>query len=327
MKKTIILIMLAFIGLSNLHAQVGVGTTSPDPSAKLDVTSPNNDKGFLPPRLNIAQRDAIASPAQGLTIYNTDNKCLETWNGTDWISICDGSVVTSPPTIPGNVTCTGATISATPCTATELANGINGGSLGNKWANGAGGTYSVVEINGQCWMQENIDVNPSGSPTFGFNDNGWYDYYNNTYQAADEGTLMQWSAAMNGSTAERAQGVCPTGWHVPSDCEWMYLENSLGMSTADQENTFVRGTQGQDLSTFASGGTNSSGFTALPAGYNVSAFGGNDFSDRGTNGRWWTSSQINPSSAWNRQIDDGAAGVARNQNAKADGFSVRCIKD
>jgi hypothetical protein len=89
--KTILFALLAFIGLSQLKAQVGVGTTSPEPSAILDVdASPANDKGFLPPRLTTVQRDAIASPAEGLTIYNTTTGCLEFFNNNFWVSICDG---------------------------------------------------------------------------------------------------------------------------------------------------------------------------------------------------------------------------------------------
>jgi hypothetical protein len=106
--KTILFVLLAFIGLSQINAQVGVGTTSPDASAILDVdASPANDKGFLPPRLTTANRDAIASPAEGLTIYNTDNKCLETYDGLSWVSICTGSPLTvansCDPTIPTEV--------------------------------------------------------------------------------------------------------------------------------------------------------------------------------------------------------------------------------
>ena len=69
--------LLAFIGMSTANAQVGIGTTTPDASAILDLKSEN--KGFLPPRMTTAQRDAISSPAEGLTIYNTSVKCLQWW--------------------------------------------------------------------------------------------------------------------------------------------------------------------------------------------------------------------------------------------------------
>jgi hypothetical protein len=80
------------------YAQVGIGTTTPDPSSVLDLTS--TTAGFLLPRLTTAERDLIAAPVEGLMIYNNNNKCFEFWNATDWISACDGSIVTTPPPPP-----------------------------------------------------------------------------------------------------------------------------------------------------------------------------------------------------------------------------------
>lgn len=68
---------LLLIGIGS-HAQVGIGTTNPDPSAKLEVAS--TTKGFLPPRLTTTQRDAIPSPADGLVIFNTTMGALETYS-------------------------------------------------------------------------------------------------------------------------------------------------------------------------------------------------------------------------------------------------------
>ena len=325
MKK--VLLCVAFIAASFTSiAQVGIGTTMPDASAALDITS--TTAGLLPPRMSTAERNVINSgaPAVGLTIYNTDVKCLEFWNGSAWVCMFDN---TSTGIIPDNATCTSATISATPCTAGELASGINGGSLGNKYDNNNGGTYSVVEIGGQCWMQENIDVNPAGSIAHdGSTDTGWYGYYSTTYQAAGEGTLLQWSAAMNGATTERAQGVCPTDWHVPSDCEWMYLENSLGMTIAEQQGTGFRdsGSVGSKLSTFTNNGTgtNSSGFTALLAGFRNTH---GTFFNRGTFGFWCSSSETSASIALNRILHSSQVGVLRTSFNKALGYSVRCLKD
>ena len=323
MKK--VLLCAAFIAASFTSiAQVGIGTTMPDASAALDITS--TTAGLLPPRMSTAERNVINSgaPAVGLTIYNTDVKCLEFWNGSAWVCMFDN---TSTGIIPENATCASATISATPCTSGEIASGINGGIRGNKYANGANGTYSVVEIGGQCWMQESIDVNPTESPTWvNSSDVGWYGYYNDNYQAAGEGTLLQWSAAMNGATTERAQGVCPTDWHIPSDCEWMYLENSLGMTIAEQQGTGSRnsGTVGSKLSTLTANGTNSSGFTALLAGLR-SANG--PFTSRGSSGSWWSSSEPSATTAHHRYLVSGQEGVSRNSFNKAYGFSVRCLKD
>lgn len=74
--KYLFLLLFAFISVY-VSAQVTINTDNslPDPSAMLDVNS--TTKGFLPPRMTTAQRTAIASPAAGLTIFNTDLKCLE----------------------------------------------------------------------------------------------------------------------------------------------------------------------------------------------------------------------------------------------------------
>ena len=66
-------------------AQQGIGTATPDSSAALDISS--TTKGFLPPRMTIAQRNAIVSPAKGLVIYNTTCGLLNVWNDSIWVSI------------------------------------------------------------------------------------------------------------------------------------------------------------------------------------------------------------------------------------------------
>lgn len=69
------------------YAQVGIGTTSPDPSAALEINSTSG--GLLLPRMNITQRDAITLPATGLLIYLIDGsqQCLQVYNGTGWENI------------------------------------------------------------------------------------------------------------------------------------------------------------------------------------------------------------------------------------------------
>lgn len=82
MRIKILLLVLFFYG--SLQAQVGIGTSSPAASAQLDVSS--TTKGFLPPRMTTTQRNAISSPASGLTIYNTTTNSFEVYNGTNWYS-------------------------------------------------------------------------------------------------------------------------------------------------------------------------------------------------------------------------------------------------
>ena len=87
MKKTILALTLFIASLSTISAQsVGVGTTTPEQSAALDVSSTN--KGFLPPRMTTAERNAIANKVAGLMIYNSVSGCLEMFNGANWINFC-----------------------------------------------------------------------------------------------------------------------------------------------------------------------------------------------------------------------------------------------
>ena len=87
MKKTILSTALIFaLAITTTNAQVGIGvaTANVHPSAQLDVTS--TTKGFLPPRMDSTQRNAIVSPAAGLTIYNTTLNAVQVYNGTVWSS-------------------------------------------------------------------------------------------------------------------------------------------------------------------------------------------------------------------------------------------------
>ena len=72
---------------------VGIGTTTPDPSAILDLNS--TTKGFVSTRMTTAERDAISSPVEGLQVYNTTEKTQQFFNGTDWINLglADGSEI------------------------------------------------------------------------------------------------------------------------------------------------------------------------------------------------------------------------------------------
>ena len=84
MKKLIFLLPIFVLLQMCLYAQVGIGTATPSASAKLDITS--TTQGFLPPRMDSTARNAIASPAEGLTIYNTTIKAFQVYNGTAWFS-------------------------------------------------------------------------------------------------------------------------------------------------------------------------------------------------------------------------------------------------
>lgn len=77
-------LLLGFIGFCTTQAQVGIGTSSPNASAELDISSTN--KGVLFPRLTNAQLLAISNPTAGLQVYNTDANCMYYYNGSTWLS-------------------------------------------------------------------------------------------------------------------------------------------------------------------------------------------------------------------------------------------------
>jgi uncharacterized protein (TIGR02145 family) len=339
MKKIIYSIAILFV-VNFSSAQVGIGTTTPNPTSALEINS--TTAGFLPPRMTTVQRDAIVSPAVGLFIYNTTINCMEWWTGSVWFNGCG---TTFQATIPTNSLCIGKTISKTPCSqvAGATLNDDSSTALGIEydWVNATNNTIGIglgattntralVEIGGQCWCKYNTDITNTNLTAFSNTPtSAWSGYYNNVgaEPAADEGRLYQWAAAMQGSIIERAQGICPAGFHVPSDCEWMYLENTLGMTVANQQGTFFRntGNVGQDLSLLSSGGTNISGFTGLLAGNRDTA---GTFFNRNTSAYWWSSSETAALNAVHRGIDNANVGVSRNPNIpKAQALCVRCLKD
>ncbi len=180
-----------------------------------------------------------------------------------------------------------------------------------------GNIYSTVKIGTQTWMQQNLRVTvaPDGSPVTS------YVYNNNEEHAKTYGRLYTWDAAMNGSTEEGARGLCPAGWHIPSDDEWKVLEMYLGMTQAEAD--LVNVWRGQGVGTkMGEGGE--SGYEALYSGR------------RDSNGsyylmdQWeymWSSTEAG-TSAWRRCLSSTATTVGRYDTfTKAYGFSVRCVKD
>lgn len=338
--KVYALIVIPALSVTLWSQGVAVNETgaNPDPSAILDASS--TSKGLLPPRMTSAQRDEISSPSEGLMIYNTDDKCLQFFQGLAWYSTCSGIIMPNPVLgsefnngFESNNSCTSNLISVTPCslisgaTINDDLNTTTGVEYDWTGATGfidGGTTQALVEIGGQCWYRRNADNIPANYnpvPTWvNSNDVGWSGYYSNQQQT-NEGRLYQWSAAMNGDSTERTQGVCPSGWHVPSDCEWMYLEHSLGMSVGHQQNTGWRnsGTVGSALKL---GGL--SGFTGLYTGYRYST---GAFQWRTTNGYWWSSSESSATEAWRRSLNHNQVGSGRTSNNKDFGLSIRCLKD
>lgn len=134
---------------------VGIGTTTPDASALLDLTA--NDKGFLPPRMTTIERLAIINPTMGLLVYDSTVNCYYYFNGTVWLSLCQLSGPTGPV---GNTGAQGATglqgiQGATGVTGAQGIQGITGptGAQGIQGITGAQGLQGVTGPTGAQGIQ------------------------------------------------------------------------------------------------------------------------------------------------------------------------------
>jgi len=201
-----------------------------------------------------------------------------------------------------------------------------------------GNVYHTVTIGTQIWMVENLRYLPSvtgpgtGSQTVPY----CYVYgYNGTVVADAKatsnyttyGVLYNWTAAMNGAASSTAnpsgvQGVCPTGWHLPSDAEWTQLTTYLGGESVAGGKLKETGTTHWDSPN--AGATNETGFTALPGGYRD---WDSTFYNVGYYGYWWGATEGNAGSALDRYVgyDDGEVGSYYSYEEV--GFSVRCVRD
>lgn len=227
-----------------------------------------------------------------------------------------------------------------------------------------GKVYKTLTIGGQTWMAENLAYLPSAYLRGKVSKTEPYCYvygYFGTDVAAAKakanyktyGVLYNWPAAMNGAASSSAnpsgvQGMCPDGWHLPSDAEWTQLEiclannghnydGSIGPISGDEVRAKIAksmaSASGWDLSDVPGsvGNTdypeyrNKSGFTGLPGGIFK---GTGEFSRIGRNGSWWNSKEIDKDHAWSRHLLYSSSFVRTGYVAvKSWGYYVRCVKD
>jgi uncharacterized protein (TIGR02145 family) len=203
-----------------------------------------------------------------------------------------------------------------------------------------GNVYNTITIGSQVWMAENLKTthysDGTAIPLVTGNSN-WdtltatskaYCWYNDdVINKATYGALYTWAAAMNGAASvttnpSGVQGVCPTGWHLPSDAEWTQLTDYLG-------GTGVAGGKLKESGTTHwtspnTGATNETGFTALPGGYRNCD---GTFYVIGDYGLWWVSEELDSYSAYYRDMYYDTSYVSRYGDYKEVGFSVRCLRD
>ena len=200
-----------------------------------------------------------------------------------------------------------------------------------------GKTYRMVIIGTQVWMAQNLNFGTmiGGDRTMRDDRVATKYCYNDKEVNCDVyGGLYQWGEAMEYSTLTGSKGICPEGWHIPSDGDWKKLEEYLGMTVAEVNETGYRGGGsyvGAKLKPRSSMWDVSdankfevSGFNALPAGYRY-AFGTFYYIDEF--GFFWTSTKASDTYIWYRSLSSKDSQVRRDYYYKTIGFSVRCIQD
>jgi uncharacterized protein (TIGR02145 family) len=212
-----------------------------------------------------------------------------------------------------------------------------------------GNTYNTVRIGEQCWMKENLRAThyadgssiPAGGNVASNINPYYYNFSSSTIALDQRGLLYNWQAVMNGAPSSTTnpsgvQGICPMGWHVPSEAEWnqltdyvssqsqykcdnysSYIAKALASSTSWENNSY-NCTVGNDLST-----NNATGFSAVPASWRNSQ----GFIAACANAYFWSSSAADSNTAWYRELKHQSAYVWRESVSCFVGFSVRCLRD
>jgi len=214
-----------------------------------------------------------------------------------------------------------------------------------------GNTYNTVQIGLQCWMKENLRTThysnganiPNGDYATSYTDPYYYDYPSSGFSLSERGYLYNWSAAMHGAASSEAnpsgvQGICPTGWHLPSDAEWgqliQYVRSQshycCGSSSIQIGKALAANSGWNSSSNTCAVGNNQStnnatGLSVVPAGIFNGTYNG-----VGNNIRFWTST-AEESTYYAKTIfmSYSSADFLQNQSGNRCnyGFSVRCLRD
>src|SRR5664280_2275287 len=179
----------------------------------------------------------------------------------------------------------------------------------------SGKTYNTIQIGTQCWLKENLDVGTMIDSLANQTNNGIiekYCYNNNPANCTTYGGLYQWNEAMQYLTTPGTKGICPTGWHIPTDAEFL----TLGTTVSNNSNALKAVGQG----TGNGAGTNTSGFSALLAGYRRSV---GLFDILGYYTYFWSSNEYSADASYMELYDSGSI-VYFYYDSKEIGYSVRC---
>ncbi len=339
MKKRLFLILFTLLLTAGLFAQESI--------TNIVVTPKTDGTGIVDVYYDLSGPESsytisLEASLDGGTNYTTvDNTCItgdigSVAPGTGKYLIWDG-ICTYPEAYSSQ-------------TKVKLIAIFSGGVCGEPITDIDGNTYNTVQIGNQCWMRENLktthysDATPlvdgtgTGNITGDYTTKYFFNYDDNPTLVETYGRLYTWAAIMNDSSSNTnsigPQGVCPTGWHVPSDIEWKELEIFLGMSQEQADATQFRGAESgklreagtQHWTSPNSGATNSSGFTALPGGGRYHTAGG-EFHDIFGMAEFWSATTQGDHAPFIRFLFYFMDGIYRDNAGSDQGYSVRCLKD
>jgi len=180
-----------------------------------------------------------------------------------------------------------------------------------------GKTYNTVQIGGQCWLKENLNVGTRINLSSDQANNvilEKYCYENNEAYCTTYGGLYHWNEAMQYVTTQGTKGICPTGWHIPTKTEFELLKTAV----INDGNKLKK----EDQGTGSGIGTNKSGFSGLLAGIVSDPY----FSNLSEDTNFWSSNQSS-FQAYSLYLIYNEGIIKLNINPKSSGCSVRCVKD
>ena len=203
-----------------------------------------------------------------------------------------------------------------------------------------GQSYNTIKIGDQCWMRENLNIG-TGLPSHDTLKNNdtieKYCYKDLIANCEKYGGMYTWDELMNYSDTT-SQGICPNGWHVPTDADWTILEGALDSLHPVSDTIWdTIGWRGYNAGGMMKkigfeywygpniGATNSYGFSAMPAG--IRYHEDKVFDKELCANYLWSSTKKENSGAWFRLLSYGHADIKRSHTNIENAFSVRCIKN
>ena len=216
-----------------------------------------------------------------------------------------------------------------------------------------GNSYDAIWIGSQLWMRENLRTThyadgteiPADYLNSSLTDPYYYSYTDLYHPLEKLGHYYNWPAAMHGEASSSAnpsgvQGVCPSGWHLPSDAEWTTMEQTqtaMDVSNFDWRGDHAGKLAGEGWDASSKVGApgnesdpnhNASGFSAFPAGFVDNGYGSPTPHYMGQFAHFWSATRDNIyNSAWCRDLYLNEARVNRDLSSMKSGFSVRCVRD